>query len=165
MDSCTHNEIPCFSLQTSIHKICWKRCWSALSTTLGRNPHRLACTKVRLDQKLSIAAQSSLSSIDRVQNCLCLEDILFYTLRLLAHKRNVTNLFYCCFHGKYSDVLHALVPPVQTFISKNAHATYTESNHPHFPRLPFVRRTFQLAFVRTLLYFRNTFPHEFFPEN
>ena len=91
-------------------------------------------------------AQTSLSCLDRVQNRLrnLVGDGLFSTLAPLSHRREVASLalFYRYFHGKCSDELHALVPKVQKFSSMTRFATSTLQNHPHFLRLPNIRRKF-----------------------
>lgn len=56
--------------------------------------------------------------------------------------------------------LHSLVLPVQTFTTRTSYAMSIYSNHPHFPRIPFVRRTFypERFFPRTVTSW-NRFPH------
>lgn len=90
------------------------------------------------------AAQSSFSSLDRVQKHLWVfvGDKLFFTLQPVCHRWNVASLsppLCCYFHGKGSNELHSLVPSILTFMAKTCHAAEIVANHSHSLRIPFVR--------------------------
>lgn len=44
-------------------------------------------------------------------------------------------------HGKYSDELYFLLPPVETYTTTTYHTTSKESNHLYFLRIPNVTST------------------------
>lgn len=58
------------------------------------------------------------------------------------YKKRCLSLLDRYFHGKGSDDLQSLVPPVQTFTARTRQTPSTELNHPHFLRISNVRRKF-----------------------
>ena len=111
------------------------------------------------------ASESSLSKLDQVQRRLrwLIGDELFNTLQPLPHRRNVASLslFYRYFHGKCSDELHSLVPPIRSFPVRTRFAV---SVHPFFVDIPKIRTKFHMDsfFPRTSSLW-NSLPSECFP--
>ena len=111
------------------------------------------------------AAQSTLTGLDRVQNRLrnLVGDELFSSLEPLSHRRDVASLslLYRYFHGKCSDALHSL-----TFTARTRLATSTVANHPHFLRLPNIRRKFHAdSFIPRTSSLWNKLPRDCFPSS
>lgn len=71
-------------------------------------------------------------------------DELFSSLQHLSYRRKVASfsLLDKYFNGKFSDALHSLVRPVQTFTARFPHAKYTSSIHSHSLLIHFVWRNF-----------------------
>ena len=91
------------------------------------------------------SSQLALSILDLVQKrmrCLVGDD-LFSSLQPLSHRRNVASLslFYRYFHGKCSDELHSLVPPIREF-TRSTRFSESASSHPYFLKLPRTRCAF-----------------------
>ena len=91
------------------------------------------------------SSQQALSTIDRVQKRMrgLVGDELFSSLQPLSLRSNVASLslFYRYFHGKCSDELHSLVPPIREF-SRNTRFAKSTTSHPYFLQLPFTRCVF-----------------------
>lgn len=101
------------------------------------------------------ATHSSLSSFNWVQNCLK-GPVRSDPLRPLSNKHTVSRrslLFSCHMFGK---------PQVQTFTAKPHHATCTESNQPHSPRIPIIRMKFYSDIISPCMW--NRFLSRFFLE-
>ena len=113
------------------------------------------------------SSQQALSTLDRVQKRMrgLVGDELFSSLQPLSHRRNVASLslFYRYFHGKCSDELHSLVPPIREF-SRNTRFAKSTTSHPYFLQLPFTRCVFHSNsfFPRTAAMW-NTLSEECFP--
>lgn len=84
------------------------------------------------------AAQSSLSSLDIVQNHMHGFMGKIYSPLGSLFPTDTMLLFCSYFNGKYSDELHSLVPSVQTFTDRTCHATSMELNH--FLFVPNIRK-------------------------
>lgn len=76
--------------------------------------------------------ESSLSTIDSAQKRIIepVGDELFTKRQPLFNRGNVAslNFRYSYFHGKCSKEIYCLIPPLQTFHSKNSHATCKKLN-------------------------------------
>ena len=115
------------------------------------------------------AAQTSLSCLDRVQNRLrnLVGDDLFSTLPPLSLRRDVASLslLYRYFHGRCSNELHSLVPPLQTFRVRTRLAAFTQSNHPYTLRSPLIRNQFhENSFFPRTTRLWNSLPAHCFPD-
>ncbi len=114
------------------------------------------------------AAQTSLSCLNRVQNRLqnLVGDDLFSTLAPLSLRRDVASLslLYRYFHGRCSNELHSLVPPLQTFRVRTRLAAFTQSNHPYTLRSPLIRNQFhENSFFPRTTRLWNSLPAHCFP--
>lgn len=95
--------------------------------------------KVKLDQKWSLVVISGLEEFY----------LYFPALRVMAYF-SLCNLFpldaelQVCryFYSKYSDELHSLIQPVQTFTAGTHHATSPESNRSQYLLIQNLRRKF-----------------------
>lgn len=83
--------------------------------------------------------QSSLSRLDKFQNCLhCLCGRRLFS----PFPTDITSQAYHYFHGKCSSELHSLAPPGQTFTVRTHLVTSTGLNQPHSLLIMLVRRKF-----------------------
>ena len=91
------------------------------------------------------SSKHSLSSLDRIQYHIrgLVGEELFSSLQSLSHRRNVASLalLYRYFHGKCSDELHSLVPPLRVF-KRNTRFAKEKDSHPYFLALPMVKHKF-----------------------
>lgn len=94
--------------------------------------------------------KSSLSTLDIVQNHKHGFMGKIYSPLGSLFPTNTMLLFCSYFNGKYSDELHSLVLPVQTF--QVCHATSMELNHFHFLFVPNIRK-FHIASLLKKYYF------------
>lgn len=86
--------------------------------------------------------QSLISSLDRVQNRLCclLGDYIYYPKN--CSPMDEMPLAYCYSHGKCSNKLLCLVPPIQTFATKTCLAKSTGLNNSNPWHILLVKRLF-----------------------
>lgn len=62
--------------------------------------------------------------------------------------------FIAFYHYKCPDEINTLVPlQAQIFTARTRQVTFTESDHPHFPRAPYVRRSFHSGIFLQVLQF------------
>ena len=113
------------------------------------------------------SSQQALSTLDRVQKRMrgLVGDELFSSLQPLSHRRDVASLslFYRYFHGKCSEELHSLVPPIKEFTRSTRFAKSTTS-HPYYLDPPRSRCMYHSNsfFPRTTAKW-NSLPGECFP--
>ena len=111
------------------------------------------------------SAQTSLSSLDAVQKRLrsLVGDELFGTLQPLSHRRDVSSLslLYRYFHGRCSEELHQMVPPLKEFGRSTRLAS---RSHPYVLDIPKAKSKFhsQSFFPRTASIW-NRLPQSSFP--
>ena len=112
------------------------------------------------------SAQTSLSSLDAVQKRLrsLVGDELFGTLQPLSHRRDVSSLslLYRYFHGRCSDELRQMVPPLKEFVRSTRLA---RSSHQYVLDIPKAKSNFhsQSFFPRTAGIW-NRLPQSSFPD-
>ena len=112
------------------------------------------------------SAQTSQSSLDVVHKRLhsLVGDELFGTLQPLSHRRDVSSLslLYRYFHGKCSDELRQMVPPLKEFGRSTRLAS---SSHPYVLDIPKAKSKFhsQSFFPRTAGIW-NRLPQSSFPD-
>lgn len=132
-----------------IYKSIIKRCWKKNELILSfQEVLNFIFTRVRLDQNMEYyicagAVQSLYFSLEKfkIVYTVLLRKYLFSTLQPLL-------LLYQ--HGKCSDEIYSLTPPVQTtFTAKSQHATSTELKHLHFLSVPNVNSA-QIALPQDL---------------
>ena len=110
--------------------------------------------------------KTSLYSLDAVQKRLrsLVGEELFKTLQPLSHRRNVASLslFYRYFHGRCSDELHQMVPPLKKFGRRTRLAN---TSHQYVLDIPKAKSNFhsQSFFPRTAGIW-NRLPQSCFPD-
>lgn len=100
----------------------------------------------------SVAVQSSLSSLELKFIDAVLLEKTFCTLQPLftqTQRCKLTLLFHYS-HGKCSNEVCSLVPPIQIFTARTHNATFTDSNHHRFLLVPDIWRKFHSFFTRVL---------------